>query len=280
MNDRDFIAALDVCRQAADPSTQPELADVAARLKADPAARALFQKLLKFDSALKTALREAAPPAAAPPGLAARLLDRLAALEPTADAPPTPQVDLPSPLPLSAPSSWVRVHVRSLSALAAVLLVAVSFALYVALRPLPLTDEDLRAAPDWFASVDQDSDWRVWPQSAAPTDLPFPEQDLRYLPGRWTSAAPSIGRRAVVYDLDLGRGGPRAQLFAIPQSEPLADAPSTPPVRPQSMTAWSIAGGMTVAYWQREDVLYVLVVQGDERDYRRYLDPTDRGSLG
>src|SRR5206468_10251735 len=80
---------------------------------------------------------------------------------------------------------------------------------------------------------------------------------------RWTDVSGMIDASAVAYDLNTA-GGPRAMLFVVRNAE--IDADTAPPVSPQSST-----GGMMIGCWQSQGLVYVLVVEGDERSYKSLL---------
>ena len=64
---------------------------------------------------------------------------------------------------------------------------------------------------------------------------------------------------------NLSRPGEgRAVLFVVRMGS--RDIPGSPPATPQSAT-----GGLTVAAWQNGGLVYVLVVEGDDRFYRRLI---------
>ena len=95
--------------------------------------------------------------------------------------------------------------------------------------------------------------------------------DIRPLPGvRWRHVAKFLGRAAVAYDLPKIGGG-RATLYVVAGN--IAGLPANPPQMPGLST-----GGKSVAAWQAGDLVYVFVVEGDERTYGDYLDQS-RGPL-
>ena len=107
-------------------------------------------------------------------------------------------------------------------------------------------------------------------ETPPPEDYPL-GHDVLEVPGtHWRWVAGFLGGKAVAYDLP-GPGGGRATLYVARRV--VEQLPSLPPDVPQPMTA-----GCSAAAWQQEALLYVLVVEGDARAYRGFLDRT-RGPL-
>ena len=67
----------------------------------------------------------------------------------------------------------------------------------------------------------------------------------------------------MVYQLQ-DRAGATGHLFVVRLTR--TGLPGAPPASPQSNTA-----GKAVGYWQSGDKVYVLVVPGDERNYRAFV---------
>ena len=72
--------AMESCRGGSDDLSDPQFADLAARLAEDPELRGQFQRLQQADGAIKAAFAEVPVPA----GLADRVSRRLAEAAPTA----------------------------------------------------------------------------------------------------------------------------------------------------------------------------------------------------
>ena len=73
-----------------------------------------------------------------------------------------------------------------------------------------------------------------------------------------------VGQSACAYDLTAADGRPAA-LFVISEDGQIAG--SALPLKPGSCT-----GGLMIGCWQTGELIYVLVVEGDERAYRSLLD--------
>jgi hypothetical protein len=67
----------------------------------------------------------------------------------------------------------------------------------------------------------------------------------------------------------VGRGIGTAILFATRIAQD--GLPSAPPSRPQSTS-----GGKSIGYWRHDGVVYIIVVEGDEQLYRRFIGAPSR----
>jgi hypothetical protein len=124
----------------------------------------------------------------------------------------------------------------------------------------------LAKAMDFFDEDDQPLGELV-SQKAPPTqyllsrDIAAPMPDVR-----WRYVKSFLGGPAVAYDLpDLRANGGRVTLYVAQRNVP--GLPSIPPAMPSFST-----GGKSAAAWQTNNLLYVLVVQGDAQTYSSYLD--------
>jgi hypothetical protein len=262
MNQRDLIVGLDACRAHSDDLGQPELRDLAQFVSSDPQAARLQTALARFDAATRRAMSNVPLPG----GFQARLADRLRQAggnrETSAQANDSPQDTLaisPVQQPLSR-RKWLAWSAGGVAVAAAAATTAI-----VLLKPAtPLGPEDLESARNWHDVVKSSDDWADF-SPAEEHSLP---RELRVVPRRYLNASKVVGRKAIAYDVSLA-GGPRATLFVVPQAE-RAGVPGFVPLRPQSTTM-----GQTVSYWQRGDLLYVVVIEGNRPDdYLRLLNTT------
>ena len=81
---------------------------------------------------------------------------------------------------------------------------------------------------------------------------------------RWQKVDSFLGCRAVAFDMSTP-GGTRATLYVVKRS--VSGLPTEPPLRPTLRT-----GGRSTAAWQSGPLLYVLVVEGEARGYKRLLN--------
>ena len=262
MDRSEIREAMDACRARSDDLRLPDLAPLAERLASDTAARRLFDRLQRFDRQISNATLDVPVPA----GLAERILARvqIASGNSTAVASNDAVDNAPCPAPVTEPNrrrmgrrGWI------LAAVAASVAVAVSFALWP--RPTELTaDELLSHGGDWAKQLwKQPTNWR--PLAAGQREVPnYPlAAPIVVSPSRWADVARLSESNAVAYDLTTG-GGQRAILFVIREAE--IECNPTPPIRPQSSTE-----GLMIGCWRAQGVVYVLVVEGDERSYKSLL---------
>jgi hypothetical protein len=123
-------------------------------------------------------------------------------------------------------------------------------------------DRLLAASGGWHSQLSASAGWTRLPPHEMLRDYPLPVA-LRAGADRWIDASDCVGRDAVAYD--LSSAGRRATLFVIPSTTAVAGA--APPAAPQSST-----GGVMIGCWQSQGMVYVLVVEGDERTYQSLLD--------
>jgi hypothetical protein len=147
-----------------------------------------------------------------------------------------------------------------LAALAASILAATG--LWTAFRSpaAPASGEVTTEAAVWFERLADH--WL--PIAEAPANLPLPSAIVGN-PRGWQALSKTVARRGVVYSLAEGAKS-RAVLFVLSAKRP--GLPGAAPLTPQSAT-----GGLTISAWQSQGLVYVLVVEGDERAYRRFLNP-------
>jgi hypothetical protein len=265
MNDRELITGLDACRPASDDLRQPELRATADSVASDARAAEIRVRIERIDAATFRAMHNISLPA----GLESRLIARLheaaqnAAIGDTvgADGPSRPDVATSARSNSSlSRRKWLAWSGGLATAVAATIAAVMFF------RPAPpLEPEDLEWSRQWHLQIVDLGDWQTMKPGALDEHA---LSTLHITPRRYRDASSIVGRDAYAYDLTLP-GGPRATLFVIPQAT-RARLPTFPPPQPQSPTL-----GLNVAYWQRGDVIYVLVVDSHRiEDYRRLVKTT------
>ncbi len=268
--------AMESCRNGSDDLSDPQFADLAARLAEDPELRVQFQRLQAADGAIRAAFADVPIPA----GLADRVSRRLAEAAPTAilESLAVPPVTVPvattldSPTPLRGPTTRfsrrrLLLGFTALSA-AAVLLAAVFVQTHPPRHDTP--DTVLDEAMDFFGMENQPGGELVSLVSP-PAEYPLGHDIDRSQAIRWRRVEKFLGGPAVAYDFDLRVIGGRATLYVLDRNVP--GLRPYPPDRPRSSTA-----GKSAAAWQAGNMLYVLVVEGDAGMYSRCLDHS-RGPL-
>lgn len=207
------------------------------------------EQLQRFDARLKAAMW-AVP---VPEDLGQRLLDRLAAAR-AAEA-PQPAVAVRT----SRISRRGLLWAATTAATSAVVLFAVLVGLK---RPPAETPATALAAAVQFFGAELPGPGHRMSEPPSP-DYPFSRDVLQPAQVRWRPIEEFLNASGVAYDLS-GPGEARATLYVVYRT--VAGLGDQPPLDPMSTTA-----GRSAAAWQAGNLVYVLVVEGDSRDYQRYL---------
>jgi len=252
--DRRIIEGLEACRPGSDDLHLPELSDVERRVELEPEARIAYERIQAWDAAVCDAMEQVPVPS----GLAERILGRL---EAAAELGATPVPALPfernaeQQQSRSSRQSGVSARRRWLAAgslAAASLLVAAFLSTWLKTD----TDRPLESQADGWLQ-DLAAKWE--PVERAPRGFELP-LGVTATPSGWQH----IGNpRGVAFRLS-DRNAATATLFVVRLSG--AGLPMAPPAVPQSTT-----GGKAVAYWQKGPLVYVLVIEGNERSYRNFV---------
>ena len=256
--DRRTIEGLEACRPNSDDLRSPELSDVARCVQQDPETRIAYERVQAWDASISNALEQVPVPA----GLAERILGRL---EPVS-LPAQPDAVILAistaeqmvterktsgwsrPIRFGSRRQWLAAG----SLTAAALLVTAFLSTWLRTDvPRPL--EGL--ADGWLQRL-ADS-WQ--PAEQAPRGFALPS-GVTATPMGWQQLG---NPRGVAYKLSDGKAG-TATLFVVRLS--VTGLPIAPPTVPQSTT-----GGKAVAYWQSGSLVYVLVIEGNERSYRNFV---------
>ncbi len=253
--DERVIEALEACRPGSNDVSVPEL-QLDALLASDARLRELFQRLQRADSRLGAAMGEVPVPA----GLQERILARLAAEQGDLAA---EQGDLAAATPRRIPRRW-WIAASGIASVAALLLAA----FWIGFPGGHPRDEAgvLAAVLDQFhREVDFDpAGGRLVAEREPPAPFPMSRAVARVPELRWRVVRGLLGRQAVAYDFP-GEESRRATLYVLPAG-PSEIARSRPPTNPMQST-----GGLCASVWKEGDRLYVLVVRGDARAYRRLI---------
>jgi hypothetical protein len=159
-------------------------------------------------------------------------------------------------LPASGQPRTRRAWLTGVAAAAAAVLVVVGVVRY-----LRLGDETPveTMAEEWLAQLGPA--WQV--EGPGPEGFEVPPA-VRAATVGWQRIGQFGTVRGVVYQLTHPTAG-AARLLVVRLSK--AGLPATPPSTPQSTT-----GGRSIGYWRSGDLVYVLVVEGNEQDYRQFVD--------
>lgn len=290
--DSELRRAIDACRPAAlDPNGSdwklPETARAAGQIACDRKLAEIRERVEKLDTAFASACQQVP----VPEGLANRLL---AALEVAPTGGPVGSVDGAEMAasrrvrftlrgPGAAVSSWRRPRLgrrphnrrqlvlgrrRVVGGALGIAAVLVGFGLWFGFHPPPLEYEDaLAQALDYY---EHDSRERGTPLTDDDSPLvsfpPFPSVKM----DRWTTVWRPLdetlwGRTGVAYD--LRSGGVRATLYVVRDSAWAVRLKRLPPTPgPPNQT-----GGRSATIWSSGGLVYVLVVNGNAKTFRRFV---------
>lgn len=234
-------------------------AEQLAELDRDPRLGAIAARVHALDQCIAGAL-ESVP---LPVGLEARLLASLATL---------PAV-IEDHEPIAMPARTKRLRVSRRRALfAASVATAAALVLYFGFSSSEqiwnaeaianLARDNFHGEPSDGQLVTLVAPPRAFPLSAALAALPD---------ARWRELPDFLGRSGVIYELK--RGDIRARLYVVklrggPRDARLEEKSIAGSPRPAS------TAGSTTAVWREQGLLYVLVVEGGEGEYRQFLAPS------
>ena len=283
MIERRILAALDACRPGSDDlqnEDHAELAEARALAREDAAVREASARIEHFDSKIQSVMEEVSLPA----DLAARVKQRLASAPASSDpveealdsSPATAEtVSLStstassSTVPPSTEQSR-RVWLWSaVAGVAALLLVALGINLFQQDADSQLTRESLRTlSRDWHELAQAESSWKT-DLSQAPKTRPFPGGVLTSRPSGFKTLSLPGDPQAVAYDVSFGTH----QATLIVYQGQAAGLDPVPPRAPFNTQ------GVCVGLWQRNGMLFALVVEGSPANYRQMLH-SNQGNLG
>ena len=269
IHDPRILEALEACRPGSDDLQDPAMEPLARQIGVFPELGTLYDRLQRTDRAIAVAFHRV--PVSV--GLAARILARLAgAPDPLGDLLPIPRAsaDVPTLREDMPPKAAVcRTRRRSwlwaagALAAAACVLVAVLLNLPKAAK-FPGVEEVLNQAIAFFDRDARTGGTLLGPASPPPAGYP-PSAALpvRTCEVRWRPIDGFLDSRGTAYDI-TGPGGVSATLYVVKLGLP--GLGSSPPGVPMLAT-----GHRSTAVWQEGDLLYVLVVEGESREYERFF---------
>lgn len=250
-----ILEALESCRPGSDDASDPEMTSLAMALAASHDLDEMYERLQQTDSAVGEAFRNVP----VPDGLHQRILAQLTQAETIA-------------------AEGVKTEVRSrsladrrlwLAALAASVALAAVFLANLLPQPQALSSEELLVQAISFYASDA-ARGQVEPPTSAPDAYSWSPQLPRHYYG-WRRVNGFLGedRTTIAYDMNVG--GVQATLY-VTRYAPSLFGP-TPPASPRN------TGGRSAAAWQAEDLLYVLVMDGDEDQYQQIIYPSHLGPI-
>ena len=247
--DRRIIEGIEACRPGSDDLLQGDMSDVARAIHDDPRALARYQRVQAWDAVITDALDQVV----VPEGLDGRILDRLQASQVTASSASAAGDSLPNGGQTIAVRWRRRRWLTAAAGIAAALFVAAWLGDWLSPRGADSLEQLAERLQTELAASSE-----PWHTGTAHRAFPVPAE-VNASPTDWHAIA---NLRGVAYRVRNNTGV--ATLFVLKRSA--AELPTVPPLAPQSTT-----GGKSVAYWQKGALLYVLVVEGDQRRYRSFV---------
>jgi hypothetical protein len=271
-----ILEALEACRPGSDDLHDAAMEPLVRQMRLFPEFVDLYQRLQRTDHAVAEAFGRVPVPA----GLADRVLARLNAADmPTASVEFAPSArlsaaDMPTASVGMAPSMAPSVPPRRNRARRAWLVAAGAFAVAAAVlvavflnspKSSRFSVEDVLDETIAFFNGDTRAGGTpLGVEPLPPTSYPLSRAlPTRSCQVRWRWVDSLLDCRGVAYDM-VGPGGVAATVYVIPLS--LSGCGSSPPGVPMLAT-----GRRSAAVWQEEDRLYVLVVEGESREYERFF---------
>jgi hypothetical protein len=263
MNDQEIKRAIDVCRPNMDDPSLPEISGLADVLQHDEAARRLYERTQQCDTVIADAFQNVS----VPDGLADRLLAAVGKQTPPASEVAVCSVeDLSDSAEaatrlVSPPKHWhwrhVAIAVGTVAAAAAICLVLFQQRDQDIIRKDALPTQ----VADWMKQLNQSS----WNEDLAHLGLhDYPPDPAIRAPQRWCRVETPYDSQTVVYDL-AGPGSAYAVAFCIRAKVGRSQLSTDP-------TTISTTGGKVIAAWQRSGLVYVVVIKGDLRRYRSFVE--------
>ena len=271
MNDREITEAIDACRPGADDASLPEVSGLADILRDNERVRQLYERTQRSDAAIGHAFRS--PPV--PEGISVRLLE--AVRKQAAELPQDPSSfideaihEKTSPNEGGAVSiapkrsvRWRYVVGGGVSLVAAIALVCFLFG-GLGNGDVLLVEELPGEVEQW---VNEAAPSTGWSEDLAEAAHPYPRHAaINAFPHRWRVARTRYDSQASLYDVTPGRPKRFAYVFCI-RTRTTSALPSSPPRVPDSET-----GGVAIGAWQRDGMVYVLVVKGGRKRYQDFID--------
>ncbi len=266
-----IVEAMEACRPGSNDLSDPALAFLATELAARAELDGLFERLQRTDGVLADVFQDVP----VPEGLEDRILAHLAAgRAASSDSGPKKGPGLIcrngpegashklNLVPFSAHRR--RISRRLWLAVGAATAVAASVLIAVLLHsqaPAQYTGQEvLELAIDLFNTPSSEP----WQTAAPPRAYPLSPDVVVVPQPRWRRVHGFLGCRAVAFDMSTP-GGTQATLYVVKCS--VAGLPTEPPLRPSLRT-----GGRSTSAWQSGSLVYVLVVRGEARGYKRLLN--------
>ncbi len=260
--------ALESCRPGSSDLFAADLADVADRMTHDSRWEELYERIQSTDLKISAAFQDVE----IPPGLEQRLMASLSVARAEEAVSAALDIDAEIEVPPISPSARIPhtnrwISRRRLFWTGGILAVATTIflAVFLGMHRSPGESQQtvLDTAMQYFNADVPAAPGQLLSQTPEPKDFPLSRNIRRFSGIRWRTAKAFMGHTAVAFDLPA-LGGTRATLYAVDCAA--ANLGVAPPWRPAN------TGGSCVAAWQENGLLYVLVVQGSQETYQKYLN--------
>lgn len=271
MKDEDHILEqIDACRPGSDDLRDAENAALAKRLADDPQARVLYDRVQKLDTRIAAALEIVE----VPEGLADRLLRAMARDTASPDKLSGDEVVTATDeaAATATPEQKRRIGRREAIIASLVLAASIMLAVFISQRsPVELsTDELLVRVDEFYVNQRLEGPAHRLDKVPPPKAYPISPSVIRPSSTVWRPLTGFLGREGTAFTFATPRGA-AATLFVVKLDGPrtavrLPSRLFASPPRDPRFTA-----GRSTAVWQSGGLLYVLVVEGNERDYKDAL---------
>jgi hypothetical protein len=255
----EWLWAIDGLRAGEELPADVELPKAGADWANGPAGERLRQRLARHDAQVASALQAALVPSGLSERVLAAVQQELAA-RPRASSIQTHASADHRERRMTRRAAWAGMA----AAVAATVFVAVQF---FSPKKSEFTPASLMEAAiaRFAAERNEPPDSQDSKTTEPPHDLPISSEILvESARWRWIDD-PWLGRRGVAYDVTVGDEAVRATLYVMEgEMEGLISAPPPMPSYPPTQ-------GACAAAWQSGGLVYVLVVEGKEAEYQRFL---------
>ena len=252
---------MEACRPGSDDLSDLGLAFLADQLASDPGLQRQYRRLQRLDQSLADAYQDVP----VPEGLEDRILGQLAEARPETSLPVTASIE-PAPVtPAAAPLGvgrrvsrpWLSAGVSLVAAACVLVLVAIQ-----AVEDKPFDGLDLAPLAIDSRAADAVGTGQSIAEAPPPAGYPLSEDVRQASQIQWRWVRDFVGHKAIAYDI-LSPNGTAATLYVIRgMATGLPAAPSPQPF---------VTQGVSASAWQADHLVYVLVVEGDERAYRQFI---------
>jgi len=273
--DKRILEAIDACRTGSDDLSMPELHELAGRIEQDADVQALFDQSQRLDAMIGEAFEEVP----VPNGLAEQISASLGAMDAAGDVDTSghslieqserdedesavvnrPVVQNSPVASRAAFLKWVAVA----ASIAACFTVAVGAVHFFTPREMEV-EAFTKEARQWINDLQQNP-WKLDLDAPLPSHYNI-EPSVVIAPRGWQQLEVPYGSKAVAFDLRKNEGSPFAALVVFDTYDGIEKVGSVLSPVPLSNT-----GNVCIGACKVENTLYVLIVEGNVDQYRRFI---------